>query len=515
MRTFNRFVLCLVFTIISLGFTKAQDGILYNSQMAQDGYVLCTHDFNTYLIDQCGKIVNTWAAWNMDFHAKLTDEGSIYYIKEGEIIERDWEDNIIAEIEHSVPELKLVYDIVKRSNGNYLVNCRWAIDAEEIYSLGWDANLGFSNLIDGIVEINSVGEVVWAWNIKEHTVQNQVTEAINFGSVEDNPQLMDIRAISHYDWNNGEAFMFNGIDYNEELDLILISVRKMGEFIIIDHSTTTEEAKGSTGGSYGKGGDILYRWGNPKNYNSDTDAERFLYYQHNPNWIEYGEHKGGIIVFNNGLSTNMGSSVIIVKPEVDKNGQFVMTDSVFTPAIPTREIGYEVFDYRSSDYTSGAKVMENGNVYITSGEWDQFIEITPDDEIAWNYKLEGIHYTFRTEKYATTHPGLADKDLSPEGTIESPSSEYECMNFSVATNDTPEFDTRISYDPTMQTLSIELGDKAQFSLYGYDLMGRAVLSNLNIRNDEKIDVSNIKNQIIILFINDGNNRSVTKKIFIP
>lgn len=75
----KRFVLTLMLFIISLNFIYTQDGILYNSEMAQEGYVLCTHDFNTYLIDQCGKIVNTWAAWNMDYNAKLTNEGKAVF----------------------------------------------------------------------------------------------------------------------------------------------------------------------------------------------------------------------------------------------------------------------------------------------------------------------------------------------------------------------------------------------------------------------------------------------------
>ena len=51
--------------------------------------------------------------------------------------------------------------------------------------------------------------------------------------------------------------------YNAELDQIMISVRSFGEFWIIDHGTTTAEAAGHKGGKRGKGGDLLYRWGNP------------------------------------------------------------------------------------------------------------------------------------------------------------------------------------------------------------------------------------------------------------
>ena len=69
----------------------------------------------------------------------------------------------------------------------------------------------------------------------------------------------------------------NSIDYNEEFDQILISVCNFNEIWVIDHSTTTAEAAGHTGGNSGKGGDLLYRWGNPAAYRAGTTSDQKLF----------------------------------------------------------------------------------------------------------------------------------------------------------------------------------------------------------------------------------------------
>ena len=69
--------------------------------------------------------------------------------------------------------------------------------------------------------------------------------------------------------------------YNADLDQIAVSVWKFSEFWIIDHSTTTAEAASHQGGRGGKGGDLLYRWGNPRTYRAGTKADQKLFSQHN------------------------------------------------------------------------------------------------------------------------------------------------------------------------------------------------------------------------------------------
>ena len=103
------------------------------------------------------------------------------------------------------------------------------------------------------------------------------------------------RSISE-DWNHT-----NSVAYNAALDQIMLSVHSFHEIWVIDHSTTTAEAAGSTGGKRGKGGDLLYRWGNPVVYHAGKVSDQQLFGQHHAHWIPPGRPgAGNLLVFNNG-----------------------------------------------------------------------------------------------------------------------------------------------------------------------------------------------------------------------
>ena len=117
----------------------------------------------------------------------------------------------------------------------------------------------------------------------------------------------------------------NAVSYNAKFDQIMLSPREFNEIWIIDHSTTKAEAAGHSGGRSGKGGDLLYRWGNPRAYRADTAADQRLFSQHDAHWIPEGlPGEGHLLVFNNGGGRPDGnySSVDEVVLPVGPDGRY-------------------------------------------------------------------------------------------------------------------------------------------------------------------------------------------------
>jgi len=131
------------------------------------------------------------------------------------------------------------------------------------------------------------GNVVWEWHLWDHLFQNVDEELPNYGDPKANPHRIDIngdsptemlmdaetleqlKALGYVSDNTtqedltSDLMHINSVAYNAELDQIVLSTPRFSKIWIIDHSTTTAEAKGSTGGRWRRSGNLLYRWGNP------------------------------------------------------------------------------------------------------------------------------------------------------------------------------------------------------------------------------------------------------------
>tara|TARA_E500000081_G_C6135628_1_gene356507 strand:+ start:1571 stop:3037 length:1467 start_codon:yes stop_codon:yes gene_type:complete len=250
--------------------------------------------------------------------------------------------------------------------------------------------------IDGDIEI------VWRWHLWDHLIQDQDSSLNNYGIIKNHPELIDINIGNFTNPNEGDWLHTNAIAYNEQLDQIIFSSRHLSEIYIIDHSTTIEEASEHTGGNSNKGGDILYRWGNPINYGRGTINDQKLNAQHGAHWIPQGFPGGGnIIMFNNNPSDMVdsnqqfgNSSVLEIVPPIDDEGNYIISDSLsFSPNDYEWKYGGDNTFF--SHFQSGAYRLLNGNTIITSTQEKNIFEIDSLGNKVWEYDLE----------LSDTHPG--------------------------------------------------------------------------------------------------------------
>jgi hypothetical protein len=453
----SRPIFIVSFAMLTLGLVLPADagpaqtvGLFVNEPGAFDGYTLISpmqHYDRTYLIDNEGRYIHSWPI-GRGVNARLLDDGSIIQASNdpdphfgaggttGRIRRMSWEGNLLWDFEYSSPAYVLHHDLEVLPNGNVLALAWEVMSAAEATQAGRNPALlsGGELWPEKLVEIEptgpNTGDIVWEWSAWDHLIQDLDPTKGNYGVVEDNPQLIDLNfgqpMTPAADWLH-----VNGIDYNAELDQIMLSVRQFSELWVIDHSTTTAEAAGHTGGNSGKGGDLLYRWGNPQAYDRGDASDRRLFLQHDAQWIEPGlPGAGNIMAFNNGLGRPGGnySSVDELTPPIDASGNYAIgpgeaygPDTLawsYTAPSPT--------DFFSA-IMSGALRLPNGNTLICASLRGEVFEVTPAGEIVWRYvspitsagAVTATEFAafanamFRAHRYAPDHAGIAGQDLSP------------------------------------------------------------------------------------------------------
>lgn len=257
-------------------------------------------------------------------------------------------------------------------------------------------------------------EIIWKWHLWDHLIQDHDSSLNNYGIIKNHPELININIGEFTNLSDGDWLHTNAIAYNEQLDQIIISSRHLSEIFIIDHSTTIEQASEHTGGNSNKGGDILYRWGNPINYGRGTIDDQKFNAQHGAHWIpQYFPGSGNIIIFNNNPSDATGtnnqfgnSSVVELVPPIDVGGNYIISDSLaFGPIDYEWEYGGDNTFF--SHFQSGAYRLLNGNTIITSTQEKNIFEIDSLGNKVWEYDLELSDiqpgYTARAKKYGINY----------------------------------------------------------------------------------------------------------------
>ena len=396
-----------------------------NEPEAFDGYTLFTPRESglAYLIDNHGRVVHTWTLRHNPILVKLLDDGNL--LTDG---------NRIVDVDgNAVWNYRYIqhHDLLKMPNGNILSLSRVVIPREEAIALGANPDsLACPSLrAMHIVEIRPTGpadgEIVWQWSALDHLIQDFDPKKPNYGVVADHPERIDLnftladppcRRDLQLNWQHA-----NALDYNEDLDQIMITLRRFSEIWIIDHSTSVEEAAGSAGGNGGKGGDLLYRWGNPRAYQRGASADQRLFWPHNAHWIPRGlPGAGNVLIFNNGaeypgMQRGYSSVDEISLPaegyryRLDEGSAYGPNDLVWTYAADPPDA---VYAYRSS----GAQRLPNGGTLITDAEAGRIFEVTREGETVWEYVNSALGYdqVYRAYRYAPDYPGLRGLGLTPQ-----------------------------------------------------------------------------------------------------
>jgi hypothetical protein len=443
--------------------------VLYGG--ASPGFVLFSPllSTTTYLVDRQGRVAHTWGS-------RRAPGASVYLLDNGHLLrcsrERDtpifqaggeggriqefaWDGELVWDYLLASPFRVQHHDIEPLPNGNVLAIVWERIHRREALQLGRAPELlpNAGLLLDAILEIEPMpptdGQIVWEWRVRDHLIQDRDSTGRNFGVVADHPERIDIngdhlrpqlteqvmqrlKAIGYVSGDpspddlNADFLHTNAVDYNAELDQILISAHRFNEIWIIDHSTTSREAAGHIGGRAGKGGDLLYRWGNPVAYGRGTADDRQLFAHHDGRWIRRGfPGEGNILIFNNGWGRpgRDFSSVVEIVPPVTADGTYVISpESAFGPAGTEWTYTASQRSSFSADFISGAHRLANGNTFICSGPAGRIFEVTPAGTTVWDYLNpftgnaanpagDPPHSVFRATFIPADHPSVANRGL--------------------------------------------------------------------------------------------------------
>ncbi|MDG1333026.1 MAG: aryl-sulfate sulfotransferase [Crocinitomicaceae bacterium] len=414
-------------------------GLVYAGGGISEGYTLFSPEQNNevYLIDNCGEVINSWTfSENPGLTCYLLENGTLLRAGTDSLEIRSWDNTLIWSYELTSPNENQHHDIEPLPNGNIFVISTDKYSSSEMVALGRNPSITNNNFrLEKIIEIEPVGmnqaNVVWEWKFIDHLIQDADSTKPNYGVIADHPELLDI----NYDnGHTGDWVHLNGIDYNDQLDQIIISARHLGEIYIIDHSTTALEAAVHAGGVSNRGGDFLWRWGNNSVYQQGTINDQLLFEQHDAKWVLEGyPNEGKISLFNNGGDgTNSFSSIHLIEPEIVGNS-YGMASNQFLPMTYDWSwngtlLGVPLF----ANKKCGVQSLQNGNFMITQTQLGQAYEINSLGELVWSYKNphgtlvysqndiipNEANTIFRAEKYTPDFPGFSGITLTASGPIE-------------------------------------------------------------------------------------------------
>ena len=503
-------IIAILTLLLSLQIGNAQNFngfALYNSQGSN----------TTYLIDENQNIAHTWnMSTECNYTVQLKENGNLVRGTKYNNTSVFSNGNIAASagrVQEIAPDGTILWDYVYADNDHIshhdltLVGDNVLLTAYEKKSSTELNAAGFNNassekwpthFVELAADGNGGATIVWEWHIWDHMCQDTDPNGPNYvANISDNPELIDINMIQAQGGPGGDWFHVNGVDYNEDLDQIVFSSRFASEIYIIDHSTTSAEAASNSGGNSGMGGDILYRWGNPSNYEM-SGTQVIPNAVHDVRWITNdGRPNGGFLqIFNNsGVSNNQSAIDGIETPWDDNTNTYLRSSGQpFSPiSYSTRyECAYSASGQSASDR------MSNGNIYVnaSSGQGGAGVmyEVDESGNIVWGPYNAQSQKGFR---YECDYPGITA--LEPFMTNTTSTSCFDAT--AISEND--EVDNLVLF-PNPAIDHITINNKGVKEIY--NIMGVRVVKT----SSTEINVNHLASGIYNIRIADRNIKFIKK-----
>lgn len=498
---------------------------LYSQSSEFDGFVLYNKQNQNiaYLIDKDGNIAHTW---NCDLACNYTvllkNNGNIVRgtinpgnqlggaAEGGMVQEIDPNGNVVWEFIYS-DATHLSHHDITLVNDNVLLTAWEVKTPSELTQAGYEGATSDkwpTHFIEVAHDGSGGGEIVWEWHIWDHLIQDYDPSKDNYGSIAEHPELIDVNMIEVAGGGpggggpgggpggaGGDWFHVNGVDYNAELDQIAFSSRHTSEIYIIDHSTTTEEAAGHTGGNSGMGGDIMYRWGNPSNYGA-PGAQQIPSAVHDVRWITNdGRTNGGFLQFYNNSGAGNISTVDAIETPWNGFSYDLVDGQSFSPSSNTWRHICEGF----SPGQSSQDLMSNGNVFVNmsggQGGAGYMYEADSLGTVIWQYNAGGTQKAFR---YECKHPGIIALLGNPCGDQNNTNIQENNFNQVV-----------ISPNPTNSTFEINGLDNIDYEFEVINALGEPIQPRYN---GGIIDLSNFPNGLYFVRISSSEGSYATKSV---
>ncbi len=387
----------------------------------------------TYLMDLQGQVVHAWrSVEGPSLSVYLLPNGLLLRPRSlgassfpagggngGRVEELNWDGSVAWSFDYFSTTFQQHHDVRWMPNGHVLLVAWEKKTPAEVVAVGRDPSTIPSNgevWVDHVVEVDpTTNQVVWQWHLWDHLLPPGADPLAH-------PELVDPNA--HTTATTSDWTHVNAVDYNSALDQVMLSVRNHSEIWIIDHGTTTAEAAGHSGGRSGRGGDLLYRWGNPGAYG--LAATQQLFGQHNAHWIDDGlPGAGDVLLFDNGDSAlRAWSSAVQLAPTVLPDGNYLFDGATgFAPAAPDWEYTATPPESLFASIVSSAQRLASGNTLLCDGPAGHIFEVSPAGDTVWSYRVTdttgatGVRL-FRATRYEGDYSGLAGQALEPQGPLQ-------------------------------------------------------------------------------------------------